>query len=112
MVSTTPILELIKRGFQYSVYKDSSSYQMGAALFKTYTADSVLSLGLWRKNLNFHEKNYSISEKYSLAVVWTLTTIRRYFIFEDFFYHTAQSNHIFLINVSNPSVRLIRWGFH
>lgn len=108
-VTSPPVLALPKNGLPYSVDTDASSYQVGAALFQTDEEGRRKPLGYWSRTLNAHEKNYSVSEKECLAVVWALTTLRPYLLFEDFIVHTDHASLRWLMNVSDPSGRLIRW---
>lgn len=81
---------------------------MGASLFQTDEKEVRLPLRFWSRPLNEPEKHYSVTEKGFLAVLWALSTFLHYLLFEKFIVHTDHSSLIWLMNVTDPSGRLIR----
>ena len=107
-ISNPPILALPKPGLPYSVDTDASDVQIGAALFQEH--DNVRKpIGFWSRTLHAAERNYSTSEKECLAVVWGITTLRPYLQMEQFTVHTDHSSLRWLMEINDPSGRLMRW---
>lgn len=108
VIVSPPVLALPKKGLPYSVDTDASSYQVGAALFQD--REGVRKpIGYWSRSLHTYEKNYSKTEQECLALVWAVITLRPYLIYEHF---TVQTDHAalgWLLSVTDPSGRLIRW---
>ena len=108
-VTAPPILALPKPGLPYSVDTDASNSQVGAALFQTQPDGERQPVGYWSRTLNSAELNYSTTEKECLAVVWALGTLRPYLQGESFIVHSDQASLRWLLEVSEPSGRLMRW---
>ena len=104
-----PILALPRRGLPYSIDTDASKYQLGAALFQTHLNEERKPIGFFSRTLIDAELNYSVSEQECLAVVWALTTLRPYLQGENFIVHTDHSSLRWLMNINDPSGRLMRW---
>lgn len=109
-ILSPPVLALPKIGLPYSVDTDASNYQIGAALFQTHEEGSRQPIGFFSRSLSAPERNYSVSEKECLAVIWALKTLRPYLYGEHFVVHTDHASLRWLMNVSDPSGRLIRWS--
>ena len=88
VILSPPVLALPKPGYSYSVDTDASQYQVGAALFQTYPDGERKPIGFFSRSLRDAEKNYPVSEKECLAVVWALTTLRPYLQGEQFVVNT------------------------
>ena len=108
-VTTPPILVLPKIGLPYSVDTDDSDHQVGAALFQIYPDGSRKPIGYWSRSLIPAEKNYSNSERECLAVVWALATLRPYLQGEDFIVHSDHAALRWLMDIEEPSGRLMCW---
>lgn len=109
MLTSAPVLRLPKPDLPFSVDTDSSDYQVGCALFQTYEDGKRYPIGYWSRSLHQAEKNYSVSEKECLAVVWALTTLRPYLQGVHFTVNTDHSCLRWLMSISDPSGRLMRW---
>lgn len=92
-----------------SVDTDSSYYQAGAVLFRTYPGGERKPSALWSRSLNPHEKNYSTTEKEYLAVSWALPTLCPYLLGHYFTVHSDQAALRLLMNSNGPSGRLMCW---
>ena len=108
-VTSPPILALPKIGLPYSLDTDSSEFQVGAALFQTYPSGERKPIGFWSRSLAKAERNYSVSEKECLALVWGITTLRPYLQGEHFEVNSDHSSLRWLLSIKDPSGRLMRW---
>ena len=106
-----PILRLPKEGLAYTVDTDASATQIGCALFQTYPENKRYPVGYWSRSLTKAEKNYSVSEKECLAVIWALTNLRPYLERTHFEVNTDHQPLVWLLslpdNITNG--RLMRW---
>ncbi|CDF33203.1 unnamed protein product [Chondrus crispus] len=108
-VISPPILALPKAGFPYSMDTDASDYQVGTALFQSHEDGQRKHIGFWSRLLHAAERNYSTSEKECLAVVWGVVTLRPYLQGTRFTVHTEHSSLRWLMEITDPSGRLMRW---
>ncbi|CAN8068650.1 unnamed protein product [Agarophyton chilense] len=108
-VTSPPVLALPTLGLPFEVDTDASKDQVGCALFQTSTEGERHPIGYCSRNLNFHEHNYSVSEKECLAVVWALATLRPYLMGRHFKEYTDHSALRWLMEITEPSGRLMRW---
>ena len=108
-ICSPPILALPRPGLPYTVDTDASNRQIGAALFQTHEGDLRKPIGFWSRTLRSAELNYGVPEKECLAVVWAVTTLRPYLQGEQFTVHTDQSSLRWLMEITEPSGRLMRW---
>ena len=107
-VTSPPILALPKLGLPYSLDTDASNEQVGAALFQEEDGERR-PIGFWSRTLHAAERNYATPEKECLAVVWGVTTLRPYLQGVRFTVHTDHSALRWLLEISDPSGRLMRW---
>lgn len=108
-VTNPPVLALPKPGLPYSLDTDASAYQVGAALFQTHDNGERKPIGFWSRTLLPAEKNYSVSERECLAVVFALQNLRPYLQGEKFIVHSDHASLRWLMGISEPSGRLMRW---
>ena len=104
-----PVLALPKNDLPYSVDTDASDYQIGAAPFQTHPDSQRKPIAFFSRTLASAERNYSVSEKEFLAVIWAVQTLRPYLYGEHFIVHTDHALLRWLMNVADPSGTLIRW---
>ena len=66
-------------------------------------------IGYWSRSLNNAEKNFSITEKEGLDVVWGYQVLRPYFEGERFVIYTDHQALKWLLGATDVSGRLARW---
>ena len=108
-ICNPPVLKLPKLDLPYTVDTDASAYQVGCTLFQTHPDGKRYPLGYWSRTLQKAERNYSASERECLAVVFALQTLRPYLLFEKFTVYTDHASLRWLLNIQEPSGRLMRW---
>lgn len=75
-VSEPRVLALPKLGLPDSFHTDANAYHIGCAHYQSHSDDERKPIGYWSISLTKAEKNYSVSEKENLVVVWPLLTLR------------------------------------
>lgn len=108
-VLSPEILAIPHPGLKFSLDTDASDYQIGCVLFQTNEAGQRKPVGFWSRTLNPAERNYSVPEKECLAVVYGVTVCRPYLFGEQFDVHTDHNCLQWLMMLSDPSGRLLRW---
>ncbi len=108
-VLSPAVLALPQSGLPYSVDTDASAYGIGCALFQTHPDGTRKPIGFWSRSLTDAERNYSTPERECLGVVWALKTLRAYLLYETFIVHSDQAALRWLMEIQEPSGRLMRW---
>ena len=110
-----PALALPKKGRPYMIDTDASAYQLGATLLQQQDPSNPkewVPVGYWSKTLNSAEQNYSATERECYSVVWAITTLRPYIEGRKFVVRTDHDASRWLLTLSDPSGRLMRWRLH
>ena len=108
-VVSPKVLALPVPGLPYSIDSDACDYGVGCALFQTHTDGERKPIGFWSRTLNDAEIGYRVPERECLAVMFALKTLRPYILYEKFVLHTDQESLSWLMNIEDPSGRLLRW---
>ena len=108
-LSSPPVLRLPQDDLKYSVDTDACDYQIGCALMQTYSDGTRHPIGFWSRSLSPAERNYSVTEKECLAVVWSLQILRPYLERNHFEVYTDHQPLRWLLSLSDASGRLARW---
>ncbi len=108
-VVSPKVLALPVPGLPYSIDSDACDYGVGCALFQTHPGGERKPIGFWSRTLNDAERNYGVPERECLAVMFALKTLRPYILYERFVLHTDQESLSWLMNIEDPSGRLLRW---
>lgn len=109
VLCTPPVLRLPKIGLPFSIDTEACEGQIGATLLQTHPDGKRYPIGYWSRQLNSAERNYSVSEKECLAIIWAVQTLRPYLERTRF---TINSDHHalkWLMNIKEATGRLARW---
>ena len=104
-----PILRLPRSDLPFSVDTDACQHQIGCALMQTYPDGLRYPVGFWSRSLIPAERNYSVSEKECLAVVWAIQILRPYLERNHFEVYTDHQPLRWLLSMHDASGRLARW---
>ena len=88
---------------------DACQHEIGCALIQTHPDGVRYPVGFWSRSLNQAVRNYSVSEKEYLAVVWAIQLLRPYIERTTFEVYTDHQPLRWLLTISEPSGRLARW---
>lgn len=107
---SAPVLSCPDYDKSFEVHTDASNYGVGAMLTQTI-AGKEHPIAYMSKSLSAAERNYSITERETLAVVIALEHWRCYLENgKPFTVYTDHSALKWFLSLSNPTGRLARWG--
>ena len=105
-ITEPPVLAIADDRF--SLDTDACDGQIGCALFQEHEGKRR-PVGYFSRTLTKPERNYSISEKECLAIIWAVMTLRPYLLGVEFDLNTDHSSLRWLMNITDPSDGLLRW---
>jgi hypothetical protein len=107
---SAPVLSCPDYSKPFEVHTDASSYGVGAMLTQSIDGKEH-PIAYMSKSLTSAEKNYSITERETLAVITALEHWRCYIENgQQFTVYTDHSALKWFLSLSNPTGRLARWG--
>ena len=93
----------------FTLQTDASNRELGAVLSQEF-ADGEHPIAFASRSLTEAERNYTVTEKKCLAVLWTVEKFRGYLLGEEFTVITDHSSLLWLHNLKDPTGRLARWA--
>ena len=103
-----PVLQFPDFTQPFIVTTDASNYAIGAILSQGKLGEDK-PIAYASRTLNNAEINYSTTEKELLALVWAAKHFRPYLLGRKFYFVTDHKPLKWLMNVTDPGSRLIRW---
>ncbi|MBJ4683858.1 Ty3/Gypsy family RNase HI domain-containing protein, partial [Salmonella enterica subsp. enterica serovar Typhimurium] len=109
LLATAPMLHRPDANSQYVVQTDASDTGIGAVLTQTVDGEERV-LEFASRVLSSAERNYSVTERECLAVLWAVRKFRPYIEGTRFKVITDHSSLRWLLKLNNPTGRLARWA--
>ncbi|GFT77413.1 retrovirus-related Pol polyprotein from transposon 17.6 [Trichonephila clavipes] len=104
-LTEAPVLQLPNFTEQFNLFTDASGVGIGAVLNQNHRPIAFAS-----RTLNKAERNYNVTERESLAVIWALNKFKTYFGALPVKVITDQAALTKVTNGKNLSSRMIRWA--
>ena len=109
LLASAPMIQSPRFDEQFVIQTDASDTGIGAVLFQIIDgAERVLEFA--SRILTSAERNYSVTERECLAVVWAIKKFRAYVEGYEFKVITDHSSLKWLCNLHNPTGLLARWA--
>jgi len=108
-LTSFPTLRMPDFNKPFKLYTDASSYAIGGILAQESNGFEHVIYYISRI-LKPNERNYGVSEKEALAVVWSVKRLHHYLYGKKFLVITDHSALKWLMNIAEPTGRLMRWS--
>jgi RNase H-like domain found in reverse transcriptase/Integrase zinc binding domain/Reverse transcriptase (RNA-dependent DNA polymerase) len=109
LLTIPPLLSLPTRESSFIIETDASNFAIGVALLEVQSDGSNRLVGYYSRSLLAAEKNYSVTEREALAVVWGVKQTRPYLERTKFIIRTDHSALRWLFGASEQNQRICRW---
>jgi hypothetical protein len=106
---TTPILLFLDWSKEFNVHVDVSSIALGAVLAQSVSGDIDHPIAFANKNIYTAERNYTMTKREGLAMVYALQKFRHYLMGGHFKMFTDHSALKYLVNKIVLGGRICRW---
>ena len=107
---TKPILCYPDFEREFHIHTDASKFGLGAVLTQTDESGKEKVIMYLSRTLNKAERQYTVTERECLAVVWAVDKLRHYIYGRRVIVITDHAALKWLFNIKNPEGRLARWG--
>lgn len=108
ILTSKPLLQYPDFSKPFNLTVDASGVGLGAVLSQG-DVNNDLPISYASRGLNDAEKNYSVTEKECLAVVWGTHHFYPYLYGRKFNIYTDHRALVWLFNCKDPTSRLLRW---
>lgn len=108
-LTVSPIIKGPTWGEPFHIHTDASNFSIGAVLRQKDENGAMHAIYNINRNLSLAERNYTMSEKELLVVVYAINKFRRYIIGYKIFIHTDHVAIRYLMNKAIVAGRIIRW---
>lgn len=108
-LTTSPVLKQADYESPFTIKTDASNYAIGAALIQG-EGPQEHPIEYASRLLTAPERNYTVTEKEALAIVWAISRFRGYIEGSKFLTITDHQPLKWLLNLKSPTGRLARWA--
>ena len=109
LLTHEPILGHFDTSAYTELRTDACDLELGTILCQRQ--DNVMrNIAFASRILSKCEKNYTITEKECLAIVWSVEKFRDYLIGRSFTIITDHCSLCWLLTIKDPNARLVRWA--
>ena len=108
-LTQAPVLERPNLSLPFTLQTDASDYAIAGVLTQVFDGEEH-PIYFVSKPLSKAERNYTVTEKECLAVLWSVERLRVYLQGEKFTVFTDHHSLLWLNNLRGPSGCLARWN--
>ncbi|KAL7297476.1 hypothetical protein TKK_0009845 [Trichogramma kaykai] len=108
-LTEAPVLARPDPDKTFTLQTDASNYALGAVLTQEFDGEEH-RIAYASRALTKQERNYTVTEKECLAVLWAMEKYRGYILGTNFKVITDHASLKWLHNLRDPSGRLARWA--
>ena len=109
-LSTAPVLAYPDFSKEFILYTDASNFGIGVVLSQKDELDKERVVAYASRSLSKQERNYTVTEKECLAIIWAISMFRTYLYGRKFTVVTDHAALRWLKDIKTPEGRLARWG--
>ncbi|CAB0033049.1 unnamed protein product [Trichogramma brassicae] len=109
LMAEAPLLNCPNFAKKFTVQTDASDTGLGAVLLQTINGEERV-LEFASRVLSPAERNYTVTERECLGVIWAVRKFRQYIEGYEFTVVTDHASLRWLCNLRNPTGRLSRWA--
>ena len=109
LLTQTPNLARPDPSKPFTLQTDASSFALGAVLTQIFDGEEH-PIAYASRTLSKPERNYTVTEKECLGVIWAVEKFRGYLQGTEFTVITDHSSLLWLHNLKDPTGRLARWA--
>ena len=106
---TAPVLKPPNWDVPFHVYIDASAFGVGSCLSQKDKNGKDHPIYFASRQMNAAEKNYTVTEREALAVIFSCKKFRHYLLGYKTVFHTDHSSLKYLVNKADLSGRIARW---
>ena len=108
-LTQAPVLARPDLSLPFTLQTDASDYAIAGVLTQVFDSEEH-PIYFVRRTLSKVERNYTVSEKECLAVLWSVERLRGYLQGEKITVITDHHSLLWLNNLRDPTGRLARWN--
>lgn len=109
ILTSQPLLMHPNWDYEFELHCDASEYALGVVLCQVIDGVERVN-GYYSRLLRAAERNYPITHKECLSVVWGIKKLRPYLYGRHFTVKTDHKALIWLLNIKDETGRLMRWA--
>ena len=109
MLAKAPIVQPPQWDLPFHVFVDASDVAIGAVLMQARVPDWFRPVYYASRRLSAAEKNYSVTEREALGMVYAVNKFRHYLLGNKFTFHVDHSALVYLVAKQALHGKFARW---